>query len=125
MTQQQQGQPGNPEAGTRSDTLTEAGAQPVESPQSGGGAALVGGLGGTDASAAARQSGSKGGPGGPSLREQADAAGVPGTLGGNVEAGAASPAAGAGAAGGTGLGETSTADYTRSGGGQSAGHQQT
>jgi uncharacterized membrane protein len=81
---------------------------------------VVGAAGGTDAAAGARLSGSKGGPGGASLRQTTDAAGVTGAPEGAVR-GDASEAASAGAAGGTGLGSSASASDTRTGTGTTSG----
>lgn len=108
---------------TNQDTLAEQGARPV-TPQHPAptGAEVVGAAGGTDASAAAKQSGNSG-PGGEGLRgADVDATGVPGTPGGTVSADRMSPAADSAVAGGTGLGEAATADDTRTGTGTSSGH---
>jgi hypothetical protein len=81
----------------------------------------VGAAGGTDASAGAKLSGSRGGPGGPSLRESGYGTGVPGTPGGMMQGDQISPAAGANVAGGTGLGSAASADDTRTGTGTTSG----
>lgn len=79
------------------------------------GAAVVGNHGGTDAAAAAQLSGSKGGPGGTSLRQYADAKCSPGSPEGALQGDSISPVAG-----GTGLGTSATADDTRTGTGTSS-----
>lgn len=93
---------------------------PTSGPPDKGTAAVVGSHGGTDAAAGAQLSGSKGGPGGTSPRQN-EVSGAPGNPGGTVESGKLSPAAGAAAAGGTGLGSAATADDTRTGTGTSSG----
>jgi hypothetical protein len=95
---------------SRGDTLASAGSVPVDAPPRPAGAEIVGASGGTDAAAGAKMSGSSG-PGGISLREEADAAGVPGSPGGSF-GGGGGPAAGAGAAGGTSPGEAADAGTT-------------
>jgi len=94
-------------------------AQTAQTAQPGNTAAEVGAAGGTDASAGAMQSGSKGlkheeGP------RAADATGVPGSPGGTIAGESISAAAGA-TTGGTGLGEAASADDTRTGTGTTAG----
>jgi hypothetical protein len=66
---------------SRGDTQASAGSVPVDAPPRPAGAEIVGASGGTDAAAGAKMSGGSG-PGGTSLREEADAAGVPGSPGG-------------------------------------------
>lgn len=110
QTTQGSGQAARPGDSGQLPKATVAGA-----PAPAGASAIVGAAGGTDASAGARLSGSKGGPGGPSLREQVDAADVSGTAGGEREGERVSPAAGADAAGGTGLGTAASASDTRTG----------
>lgn len=82
---------------------------------------VVGASGGTDASAGARQSGSKGGPGGQSLREELAGKAAPGTPGGSVQDESRPNAPGADAVGGTGLGSTASAGDTRTGTGSTSG----
>lgn len=85
---------------------------------------VVGAAGGTDAAAGAQTSGSKGGPGGESLRKTAastnsgDATGAPG---GATQSDDKRTAPGAGAVGGTGLGSTASASDTRTGTGSTSG----
>lgn len=93
----------------------------TSAPPHAGTAAVVGALGGTDAAAGAKLSGSKGGPGGASLRELVDNSGTADISDGTAAGNDVSPGAGANAAGGTGLGSTATADDTRTGTGSSSG----
>lgn len=82
---------------------------------------VVGSSGGTDAAAGARQSGSKGGPGGQSLREELAGKAAPGTPGGSIQDTSRSNAPGADAVGGTSLGSTASASDTRTGTGSTSG----
>ena len=115
----QNAQPGSQQSATRSDTLAEGGARPVNAPPRPTGSEIVGAAGGTDASAAAAQSGNRG-PGGAGMRQQGAAEGMPGAPGGSL-GGGGSPAAGA-SAGGNAMGEAASADDTRTGTGTSSGH---
>lgn len=122
----QQDGSGSPQEFEQSETQNDEGAPAINSRKAAaapvGASGMVGTFGGTDAAAGAHLSGSKhGGPGGTSLRESGDAAGVPGTPGGTMQGDATSPAAGAAAAGGTGLGSTADAGDMRSGTGSSSG----
>ncbi|GGY62003.1 hypothetical protein [Pseudoduganella albidiflava] len=115
---------GNAQRATNQDTLAEQGARPVPAQPAPAptGAEVVGAAGGTDASAAARQSGNTG-PGGKGLRDDGvDATGMPGTPGGTVSTDRMRPATDSAAAGGTGLGEAASAADTRTGTGTSSGH---
>lgn len=87
----------------------------------GGTAAAVGAAGGTDASAGARMSGSKGAGHGSGAPGGAAIAGTTDAQDGSVQVNRVSSGAGASAAGGTGLGSSATADDTRTGTGAESG----